>query len=118
MERLMRRLLLRFATGEREIRFNRYSPTRETLREKLAAIGSLGIYLHIPFCERICPYCPYNKEIFHADLAQRYTAAVTKEVDIYGELLAEKEITSFYIGGGTPTTMLHVGLPDLIDRIR
>ncbi len=118
MERLMRRLLLRYATGEWEIRFNRYSPTRETLREKLAAIGSLGIYLHIPFCERICPYCPYNKEIFHADLARRYAAAVAKEVDIYGELLAEKEITSFYIGGGTPTTMLEFGLPDLIDRIR
>ena len=40
------------------------------------------------------------------DLARRYAAAVAKEVDIYGELLAEKEITSFYIGGGTPTTML------------
>jgi oxygen-independent coproporphyrinogen-3 oxidase len=28
-------------------------------------VGELGIYLHIPFCRQICPYCPYNKEIYH-----------------------------------------------------
>ena len=27
-------------------------------------IDSFGLYLHIPFCRQICPYCPYNKELY------------------------------------------------------
>ena len=31
------------------------------LASHFQAIESLGLYLHIPFCRQICPYCPYNK---------------------------------------------------------
>ena len=63
MEHLIRQLLVRRLTGEREIVFTRTSPSREQLSAKLKQIDALGLYLHIPFCEQICPYCPYNKEL-------------------------------------------------------
>lgn len=36
------------------------------LAPHFAEIERLGLYLHIPFCRQICPYCPYNKELFQA----------------------------------------------------
>jgi oxygen-independent coproporphyrinogen-3 oxidase len=80
-------------------------------------IGSFGLYLHIPFCHQICPYCPYNKELFRAAVAERYTEAVLHEIDRYGAIVGSRPVTSFYIGGGTPTTMLHTGLARILEHI-
>lgn len=118
MERFIRQLLLKLLTGEREILLTRRIPSREELRARLESIDAIGIYLHIPFCEQICPYCPYNKEIYRGDLAERYVNAVKKEIDVYSDLIGNKPITSLYIGGGTPTTMLHTGLADMIGHMR
>jgi coproporphyrinogen III oxidase-like Fe-S oxidoreductase len=92
-------------------------PGYENLESKFQDITESGLYLHIPFCKQICPYCPYNKEIYHCETAERYTRAVIKEIDFYSGLLGNKPVTSFYIGGGTPTTMLHTGLGDILDHI-
>ncbi len=118
MEQLVRHLLLRLLTGEREIRLTRTVPSPDELREKFKGIDTLGLYVHIPFCERICPYCPYNKELYSDDLADSYVRAVKKEIDLYADIVGGKPVTSFYIGGGTPTTMLHSGLADIIGHVR
>jgi oxygen-independent coproporphyrinogen-3 oxidase len=118
MEKIIRRLLLKLVTGERALVFTRAMPARAELRAKLARIDALGLYLHIPFCEQICPYCPYNKEVYRRDLAQRYVAAVKAEMDFYAELIGTKPVTSLYIGGGTPTTMLAGGLDEMIGHLR
>jgi oxygen-independent coproporphyrinogen-3 oxidase len=81
------------------------------------SIDSCGLYLHIPFCRQICPYCPYNKELFRAAVAERYTDAVLHEIDHYAAIVGNRPITSFYIGGGTPTTMLDAGLPKILEHI-
>lgn len=117
MERLIRQVLLKRLTGEREIRLKKRVPSYDELKGNLDAIDSLGLYLHIPFCEQICPYCPYNKEIYRDDLAKGYVRAVKKEMDSYGKILDGKPVTSLYIGGGTPTTILHTGLADLIGHL-
>lgn len=92
-------------------------PTYESLERKFQDISEFGLYLHIPFCRQICPYCPYNKELYQPEAAERYTGAVKKEIDFYAGLFADRPITSFYIGGGTPTTMLHSGLGDILEYI-
>jgi oxygen-independent coproporphyrinogen-3 oxidase len=92
-------------------------PSYESLERKFQNISEFGLYLHIPFCKQICPYCPYNKEIYHPEAAEMYTKAVKKEIDFYSGLLGDKPVTSFYIGGGTPTTMLHSGLGDILEHI-
>ena len=80
-------------------------------------IDAFGLYLHIPFCHQICPYCPYNKVLYQPELAERYTQAVLREVDGYADLVGNRPVTSFYIGGGTPTTMLYSGLDRILDRV-
>jgi coproporphyrinogen III oxidase-like Fe-S oxidoreductase len=92
-------------------------PAYETLERKFQDIREFGLYLHIPFCRQICPYCPYNKEIYHPETAEMYTRALKKEIDFYSGLFGDKPVTSFYIGGGTPTTMLHSGLGNILEHI-
>jgi oxygen-independent coproporphyrinogen-3 oxidase len=67
--------------------------------------GSPGAYIHIPFCERICPFCPYNKEPYRVDRAERYFASLKREVALYAGAVSGP-FTSLYIGGGTPTISL------------
>ncbi len=89
----------------------------EALQSKFQDINELGIYLHIPFCHQICPYCPYNKELFEPDAARRYTRAVLKEIDYYGIIAGDRPVSSFYIGGGTPTTMLNHGMDEIVNHV-
>ena len=66
-------------------------------------IDSLGLYIHIPFCEHICSFCPYCKEIYDEVKANNYVDALLSEIQLLGEQLKEKkEVTSLYFGGGSP----------------
>jgi oxygen-independent coproporphyrinogen-3 oxidase len=117
LESFLRTKIRRFLTKEKDLALKGTVPAAEKLREKFETIQELGIYLHIPFCEQICPYCPYNKEIYNRDTADAYKKAVKKEVDFYRSIIGDIPVTSFYIGGGTPTTMLHTGLEEMIEYI-
>jgi coproporphyrinogen III oxidase-like Fe-S oxidoreductase len=110
----LRRILRRLLTGEGRIVLESRAPS---LGDKLGSLEELGLYLHIPFCRQICPYCPYNKELYSPDLASKYVQAVGREIDFYSRLVGDKPVTSFYIGGGTPTTMLHSDLGEILEHI-
>ena len=114
---LIRRYLSRALAGQKELVLDDKTPTPDKLGQKLDGVSELGLYLHIPFCRQICPYCPYNKELFQPEMAGRYAAAVSKEIDFYADLVGSRPVTSLYIGGGTPTTMLTNGLADILDHI-
>ncbi len=62
-----------------------------------------GLYLHVPFCKNLCPFCPYNRILYEEDSFRSYESAVHQEIDIYAPYLAGSEFISLYIGGGTPT---------------
>ncbi|NLT34383.1 MAG: hypothetical protein GXX83_00570 [Gaiellales bacterium] len=74
MERLLRRALLRHLAGTRELRLTSRTPSPDDIRRKFEAINSFGLYIHIPFCCRICPCCPYNKELYRRDSAAAYVS--------------------------------------------
>jgi len=114
VQRCVKRGVGRLLTGANRLVLRNEVPTLEGRFDEL---HELGLYLHIPFCRQICPYCPYNKELFDPDLAQRYTQAVLREIDICADLVGHKPVTSFYIGGGTPTTLLHAGLERILGHI-
>jgi coproporphyrinogen III oxidase-like Fe-S oxidoreductase len=65
-------------------------------------LGDIGLYLHIPFCKQICPFCPYNKVLLHGQDVDAYAEAVKKEVEMHRERLEASDVTSLYVGGGTP----------------
>ena len=72
--------------------------------------NSYLLYIHIPFCEELCPYCSFARVKFEPSLALRYFDALEKEIEIYHEL--GYCFNNIYIGGGTPTIM-----PDRLGRI-
>lgn len=101
-------------TGEGDLALENTIPG---LERRFEDIDEFGLYLHIPFCRQICPYCPYNKELYRPEVAERYTRALKKEIDVYAGLIGNRPVTSFYIGGGTPTTMLYSGLGEILEHI-
>jgi len=112
-----RNQIRKLLTKENNMILDNQIPSYESLERKFQDISEFGLYLHIPFCRQICPYCPYNKEIYQPELAEMYTRAIKKEIDFYSGLFGHKPVTSFYIGGGTPTTMLHSGLGNILEHI-
>ena len=69
-------------------------------------IERTSLYLHIPFCRHLCPYCPYTKVPYQKILEEPFTKAAISEVDWWADAIGPAEITSIYIGGGTPTLAL------------
>ena len=70
------------------------------------------LYMHVPFCERLCPYCSFNRFPFAEERARPYFASMRKEMMMLKDLGYDFE--SLYVGGGTPTIMLDE-LCDTID---
>jgi oxygen-independent coproporphyrinogen-3 oxidase len=61
-----------------------------------------GIYIHIPFCKKICHYCDFYK-IIAPDDKKPFTDAVIKEALSRTDYLAGETISTIYFGGGTPS---------------
>lgn len=76
-----------------------------------------GLYLHVPFCEELCPFCPYNREKYEEEKFRLYENAVCREISMYARNLPQNEYISLYIGGGTPTINVP-GLIRIIEHIK
>ena len=61
------------------------------------------LYLHIPFCEELCPYCSFNRFKLDIPLAKRYFRALLREINLYKD--KGFEFDAVYVGGGTPTVL-------------
>ena len=83
---------------------------------QLPPASAADLYVHIPFCRSLCPYCPYNRVRYEEALVGPYFKALQTELDTYRSLLGGIEIGSIYIGGGTPTTALD-RLGSIIERV-
>jgi len=114
LEGFLRGQLRRLLAQEKYLALENRVPS---LENRFQGIDDLGLYLHIPFCRQICPYCPYNKEIYRPEVAERYANAVIREIDVYSEVVGDRLVTSFYIGGGTPTTMLYSGIDRILEHV-
>ena len=89
--------------------FTFYNEYDESLSYK--ECENLGLYVHIPFCEKICSFCPYCKVLYSSDLCDRYIDSLIQEIHMVGrQYTGKKQVTSLYFGGGTPalvTDRLH-----------
>ena len=75
------------------------------------------VYVHIPFCARICPYCAFYKERADPAQTQRFCEALLREIDQRQENLTISPETIF-IGGGTPTALTSAQLEFLLTGLR
>jgi len=59
------------------------------------------LYVHVPFCEVLCPFCSFHRVRFNASKSKRYFDALRREIALYHD--AGFRFCDVYVGGGTPT---------------
>lgn len=73
----------------------------------------LGIYIHIPFCIQKCYYCDFISYPNKYNIQEEYVKKLIEEIEDNRELLKGNNISTIYIGGGTPSSIK----PELIKKI-
>lgn len=68
---------------------------------------AISLYVHVPFCLKKCRYCDFTSYPYDRAAAKDYLAALIREIQLYGSILnaGEKDISSLFFGGGTPTCL-------------
>ncbi len=82
-------------------------------------MNSLGLYIHIPWCIKKCPYCDFNSHTLKSEAPERqYIEALLNDLQQDLELLdTPKTISSIFVGGGTPSLFSASGFDHLISGI-
>ncbi|MBN1193197.1 MAG: coproporphyrinogen III oxidase family protein [Coriobacteriia bacterium] len=62
------------------------------------------LYAHVPFCERLCPYCSFNRFPFSEETARKYFGSLREQMRMVARL--GYEFGALYVGGGTPTILV------------
>jgi oxygen-independent coproporphyrinogen III oxidase len=75
------------------------------------------IYVHIPFCARICPYCAFYKDLLDRSQTWRFCEAILRDLDQQCASFVVSPET-IYLGGGTPTALTTSQLEFLLGRFR
>ena len=76
----------------------------------------LGIYIHIPFCMQKCLYCDFVSYINKSECVKEYINCMIKEIQSY--YLKKYNITTIYIGGGTPSFIESDYIKEIINVIQ
>src|SRR4029077_14391008 len=75
-----------------------------------------GVYVHIPFCDRICPYCDFAVVRTRASAIDRYCAALRLEIE--RAAVPAGGVATIYFGGGTPSALPSVQIASLLAQLR
>lgn len=73
----------------------------------------LQLYIHIPFCVRKCNYCDFLSGPATPEARKKYVEALTKEIMAYEKRMDDYEVSSIFIGGGTPSLLSGEEIVDL-----
>ncbi len=77
-------------------------------------IPPLSLYIHFPWCIRKCPYCDFNSYPIHGSIPQaEYLTALLTDLDQDLSKVTGRELTSIFIGGGTPSLFS----PEMVDQL-
>jgi len=77
----------------------------------------LGLYIHIPFCDRKCDYCDFVSYSMGVDAQHEFKDALFTEIDMYRTYCEKMVFNSIYIGGGTPSVMYEGFMYELSRKI-
>ena len=77
-----------------------------------------GIYVHWPFCAAKCPYCDFNSHVRHRPVDEdRFAAAFARELAAMRERTGPRQVTSVFLGGGTPSLMSPSTVAAVLDAV-
>jgi putative oxygen-independent coproporphyrinogen III oxidase len=79
---------------------------------------AFGVYVHWPFCLSKCPYCDFNSHVRHAPIdEQRFARALAREIETTAQRAPGREVSSIFLGGGTPSLMQPHTVGAILDAI-
>ena len=79
---------------------------------------AFGVYVHWPFCLSKCPYCDFNSHVRHAAIDEnRFARAFAREIATTAARVSGREVTSIFLGGGTPSLMQPQTVGAILDAI-
>jgi putative oxygen-independent coproporphyrinogen III oxidase len=79
---------------------------------------AFGVYVHWPFCLSKCPYCDFNSHVRHAAIDEdRFAKAFLREIETTASRTGGREVTSIFLGGGTPSLMRPQTVAAILDAI-
>ncbi|MFA5078365.1 MAG: coproporphyrinogen III oxidase family protein [Dehalococcoidia bacterium] len=90
--------------GKKFLRFTGAADLSRIAAEGKIRGDRVSLYIHIPFCKTLCPFCCFNRYLFKEEQARAYFADLRREVDMYAAL--GFKFNDFYFGGGTPTVLM------------
>lgn len=83
--------------------------------------GDLGLYVHVPFCEHVCPYCDFAVvgvgRLSESD-EDAFVELVLREFRLARDAIAGREVASVYFGGGTPSLLRPASIARLLEAFR
>ncbi len=71
-----------------------------------------GLYLHIPFCAKKCPYCDFFSVSYHKETVSRYVGAILRNIAAYE---ITDTVDTVYFGGGTPSLLSPAQIGAILD---
>ncbi len=75
-----------------------------------------GLYLHLPFCARVCPYCDFAVRTGDRDRRRRFVDHLLAEIELYADY--PLRFDTVYLGGGTPSHLDVAELARILDTVR
>ncbi len=75
-----------------------------------------GVYIHIPFCKKLCYYCDFYHVLTPGDYSA-YINALLAEMNMRKEYLGNEPVSTIYIGGGTPSVFTLVELSSVLNEV-
>ncbi|MBX3071266.1 MAG: radical SAM family heme chaperone HemW [Thermomicrobiales bacterium] len=84
----------------------------------LPAGAPVGVYIHIPFCGHICPYCDFNTYANMEPLIPAYVDAVCTDIARFPGRFGSMPAATIFFGGGTPSLVPAEGIARMIDAVR
>ena len=80
--------------------------------------AAFGVYVHWPFCLSKCPYCDFNSHVRHAPIdEERFARAFAREIETTAARTPGREVSSIFLGGGTPSLMQPHTVGAILDAI-
>ena len=83
------------------------------------AFNFAGLYIHVPFCESICPYCDFYSIVSPPETYEAYTGAIAVEADLRSKTnYGNYEYDTIFLGGGTPSVLNEFQLSRMFKSLR
>ncbi len=76
------------------------------------------LYIHFPFCRRKCFYCGFFSRPYNKFEVERYVRILLQEIQLWAEYIPKSEISTIYLGGGTPSLLALNNLEKIIQVIQ